>query len=214
MLNEALIERALSWWVQDRGEAALSAARRAFEQATGAIEEASADYEPRIAHFLEQHVCEGRDNPIVGFAASTPTLSDAERRELAGWLRSHRSLFAFEGFDSEGGLLRDCVFGGAYHFWPSERDRQLSPGDHFDARLVANGDLVCLTAGRVYHPREALDALRALLGQLDVDSLPRATLLNGLLAMRSRYLTFESVRAEHVYQAHALSPVHLPMRDR
>ena len=69
MLNETLIERALSWWVQERGEAALSAARRAFEQATGAIAEASADYEPRIAHFLEQHVCEGRDNPIVGFIA-------------------------------------------------------------------------------------------------------------------------------------------------
>jgi hypothetical protein len=213
MLNETLIERALSWWVQDRGEAALGEARRAFEEATGAIEEASPDYEPRIAHFLEQHVCEGRDNPIVGFVASGIALSERERRELAGWLRSHRSLFVFERFDSEGGLLRDCVFGGTYHVWPSDRDRQLSPGDHFDARLVASGDLLFVSPGRVYHPREALDALRALLGQLDVDPLPRAALLNGLLAMRSRYLKFESVRAEHVYQARALAPVHLPLRS-
>jgi hypothetical protein len=212
MLNETLIERALSWWVQDRGEGALREARRAFEEATGAIEEASADYEPRIAHFLEQHVCEAADNPIVGFAASSTELSEQERRELAGWSRSHRSLFVFEGFDSDGARIGDCVFGGAYHVWPSDRDRQLSPGDHFDARLVASGDLLFLSPGRVYHPREALDALRALLAQLDVDSLPRAALLNGLLAMRSRFLKFESVRAEHVYQARALAPVHLPLR--
>jgi hypothetical protein len=212
MLNETLLERALSWWVQERGEGALREARRAFEEATGPIEEASADYEQRIAHFLEQHVCEAADNPIVLFAASAEPLSTQERRELAGWLRSHRSLFAFERFDSEGGLLRDCVFGGSYHVWPSDRDRQLRPGDHLDARLVASGDLLFLSTGRVYHPQEALDALRALLGQLDLDSLPRATLLNGLLAMRSRYLKFESVRAEHVYQARALAPVHLPLR--
>jgi len=213
MLNEQLIERALSWWVQSRGEGALREARRAFEAATGAIDESSADYEARIAHFLEQHVCEVGDEPIVGFANATPELSVDERRELAGWLRSYRSLFCFEGFDEEGGLVRDCILGGVYHVWPNDRDRQLSVGDHFDTRLVAVADLLYLSPGRVYHPREALDALRALLAQLDFESLPRTELLNGLLAMRSRFLTFESVRAEHVYQARALAPVHLPLRE-
>jgi hypothetical protein len=31
--------------------------------------------------------------------------------------------------------------------------------------------------------------------------------------MRSRYQTFASVRAEHVYQARALAPVRLPLRS-
>jgi hypothetical protein len=212
MLNETLIERALSWWVQAHGEGALRQARSAFEEATGTIEEASPDYEPRIAHFLEQHLCEAGDAPIACFAAATPELTEDERRELAGWLRSHRSLFSFEGFDQDGGLIRDCVFGGLFHIWPSPRDRQLNVGDYFDARLIPIGDLLHLSPGRVYHPQEALDALRLLLSQLDLDSIPRSALLNGLLAMRSRYLKFESVRAEHVYQARALSPVQLPLR--
>jgi hypothetical protein len=207
MLQETLLERVLSWLVTTRGEAHLQAARSAFERATGAIVEGQGDYESRIAHFLEQQLCEGTPSPIASFAAEHPALSDAERRELAGWLRSHRSLFALEGE-----LLRDLVLGGSYRVWLSEPDRGLAAEDLFDGRIIPLGDLAVLAPGKVFHPRQAHAALRALLAQLALDSLPHAELLNGLLAMRSRFLTFESVRAEHVYQARALAPVHLPLR--
>lgn len=213
MLNDTLIERALSWLAEAQGEGGLRRARQAFEEATGAIEEAGSDYEARIAHFLEQHLCEGSQDAIAAFAEASDDLSREARQELAGWLRSHRSLFVFEGVDEHGGRLRDCIGGAVLHIHMSDRDQQLSEGDHFDARVIPIGDRLHLGPGRVYHPREALDALHALLAQVDIDSLPRTTLLNGLLAMRSRYLKFESVRAEHVYQARALAPVHLPLRE-
>lgn len=211
MLNESLFERALLWLAQQYGEAPVQAARLAFEEATGAIVEGADDYEARIAHFLEQHLCDGDPAPVSVFAGAAQLHHD-ERRELAGWLRSHRSLFAFEGFQGAAGIARDCLGGGVFEFVPSSRDRQLAVGDRFDGRMVALDDGLWLSPGRVYHPREAHGALSALIEQLDLDLLPRTELLNGLLAMRSRFLTFESVRAEHVYQARALAPVHLPLR--
>ena len=212
MLNQALFEQVLTWLEHDLGAPHLADARHAFERETGAIAEGAIDYEQRIAHFLEQHLCDGEARAFSRFAAATPELANESRRELAGWLRSHRSLFEFTGFDRDGGALRDCVFGGNFRFWPSALDRQLAPGDRFDARLVPMGELLFLSPGRVFHPRAVRAALDALLPQLDLEAQPKNVLLNGLLAMRSRFLSFESVRAEHVYQARALAPVQLPLR--
>jgi len=212
MLNQALLEQVLTWLQAARGDTHLAQARRAFEAETGAIAEGSFDYEQRIAHFLEQHLCDEEGPPLARYAEATELPFDT-RRELAGWLRSHRSLFSFAGFHNEGGVVRDCVFGGVFRFWPSALDRQLAKGDRFDARLVPMGELLFLSPGRVYHPRAVHNALDALLPQLDLDAQPKTALLNGLLSMRSRFLSFESVRAEHVYQARALSPVKLPLRS-
>lgn len=214
MLNESLFERALLWLARERGPAHAQAARRAFEEATGSIVEGAPDYEARITHFLEQYLCEGDPAPVSQFTRGEPSLREPERRELAGWLRSHRSLFIFEGYQAEVGLVRDALGGALFEIAPSERDRQLSVGDRFDGRLIALGEQLWLSPGRVYHPREVHQALSALIEQLDLDLLPARDLLNGLLAMRTRFLKFESVRAEHVYQARALAPVRLPVRER
>jgi hypothetical protein len=209
MLQETLFERVLSWLVSTRGEAHLHAARTEFERATGAITEGQLDYESRIAHFLEQHLCAGDPSAFSAFADAQAGLSEPERRELAGWLRSHRSLFVFDGPEQG---VRDLVLGGKYRVWLSEPERRLTPGDIFDGRLIPLAELTLLGPGKVFHPREAHEALNALLAQVDFDSLPHDELLDALLAMRTRFLTFESVRAEHVYQARALAPVHLPLR--
>ncbi|HVZ33773.1 MAG TPA: hypothetical protein VG963_15180 [Polyangiaceae bacterium] len=203
MLHDALFERALAWVVRERGEAHLLEARRSFERATGTIREGAVDYELRISHFLEQYLCEDPELAIAAFAEANDDLGEDQRRELAGWLRSYRSLFAFAGFGDDGGLVHDCIGGLALRVWPSELDRQLAPGERFDGRVVPLGDLLCLSPGRVYHPREAHEPIRVLLAELAGERLPRPALLDGLLAMRSRYLEFASIRAEHVYQAKA-----------
>ena len=211
-LSSSLFDRALAWTVAQSGEAEMLAARRAFEAAAGAIVDGAWDYEQRISHFWEQHLCSGPDAPIARFAEGHPELTPDEVRELAGWLRSHLSLFAFEGFDGPSGVVRDCVLGGRYRFVPGERDQKLTPADRFDARLLPIGDALLLSPGRVYHPPEARAALDALLDRVERDSLPHLQLLDALLLMRTRFLEFASVRAEHVYQERALSPVRLPVR--
>lgn len=211
-LNISLFERALSWLAAESRPEAMLEARRVFETGTGAIVDGAPDFEQRIAHFLEQQLCEGDPPPIARFALAHPELSEVERRELAGWLRSHRSLFVVLSHDGEDALLRDCLLGGTYLVRTPTHERGLTPGDRCDARIVALGSLLVLSPGRVYHPREAHSALDRLLAQLDFDAQSHTALLNALLLMRSRFLQFESVRAEHVYQAEALAPVRLRLR--
>lgn len=56
MLNDLLLERALSWLTGSSGEAKLHDARKRFEAATGSIDEGAQDYESRIAHFFEHYL--------------------------------------------------------------------------------------------------------------------------------------------------------------
>jgi hypothetical protein len=212
VLNVSLLERVLAWNVNSRGEANMLEARRTFEAATGPMVEGALDYEQRMSHFWEQQLCSGDHSAIAHFAAAHTELSDEERRELAGWRSSHRSLFAFEGFRAHYARLRDCVLGGVYRFSPGDHDQKLAPGDRFDGRLLALGPHLCLSPGRVYHPAEAHGALDTLLARIDIDALTHDELLDALLLMRSRFLQFESVRAEHVYNERALAPVRLRMR--
>src|SRR3954466_7183962 len=118
MLNDSLLDRALRWLLSDAGEAAVLAARRAFEDATGAIHEGAADYESRIAHFFEQYLCTEDGTgvaPVARFASCASGLGPEDRAQLAGWLRSHRSLFVFQGWDAETrlGLVHDLWLGGS-----------------------------------------------------------------------------------------------------
>ena len=213
MLNGVLFERVVAWTVEKRGAQRMLEARQIFEVATGPILEGARDYEQRMGHFWEQQLCAGEWCAMAEYAAMHPVLAEHERRELAGWLRSHRSLFEFEERTPSGDIVRDCVLGGRYLFRPGEHDQKLASGDCFDGRLVPVENVVWLSPGRVYHPPEARPALTALLARVDRTALPHEELLDALLLMRTRYLQFESVRVEHVYQERALSPVRLRLRD-
>jgi hypothetical protein len=201
VLDEALFERAIQWVAAQVGEQSVRAARQAFEERTGSIEEADADYESRMSQFFEHWLC-ARDSPpswLERFAA-TGALGEPELRQLAGWQRSYRGLFEFVAFASSGGTLRDLLLGGRYRFAPGQHDRELTPGDRFDGRLVACGQELRLSPGRAYQPRAAHAALDALLAQPALRALPPDSVLDGLLRMRNRFLRFASIRPEHVYK--------------
>ena len=185
------------------------AARRSFEDATGPIREGAADYESRIAHFFEQHLCTADvDNlpPVAHFADLGPELGPKDRGQLAGWLRSHRSLWSFEGWDPENrlGLVRDLWLGGTFRVNPRPEDKQLAQGDRFDGRIVPAEGGLWLSPGRVFHPRAAHGAIDVLLAGVGEERTETVGFLNGLLRMRARFYQFESIRAEHVYRLDAL----------
>ena len=61
VLDEALFERAIQWVAAQVGEQSVRSARQAFEQQTGSIEEADADFESRMAQFFEHWLCDRAD---------------------------------------------------------------------------------------------------------------------------------------------------------
>lgn len=201
-LDEALIERAIHWASAREGEAQVRHVRQAFEDATGTILETDPDHESRMLHFFEWWLCSARpDGPTLIAQFAAETAPDPESlRQLAAWQRSHRSLFEFEGFDAHGGAVRDLLLGGRYRFWPAQRDRELTLGDRFDARLIAGGGNLWLSPGRVYHLRATFGAMQALLDGPGLAELAHGALLDGLLRMRSRFVRFASIRPEHVFR--------------
>lgn len=205
-LDEALLESVVHWAAARVGEAAVLAARKAFELRTGPIEQGDPDFESRMAHFFEHWLCDGEGGPsLIEHYASEGTLAGQALRQLAGWQRSHRALLEFEDFRDGLGVVRDLLLGGRYRFWPGPHDRELAPGDRFDGRIVAGAGRLWLSPGRVYHPRAAFAALDKLLQEPAARALPPRALLDGLLRMRSRLTRFESIRPEHVYSADGLT---------
>jgi hypothetical protein len=207
MLSAALFERAIAWAASAPRAPALDRARAEFERRTGPIVSGAKDFEARIAHFFEQALCAplapDQTPWIADFAAET-ALSAAERRELAGWLRSYRSLWKFESSQGSAGQVRDLIGGARFRFVVVGADRELRSGDCFDGRLVALGTALCLSSGRVFHPQAAQHALQILLSEAQAQGTRNASLLDPLLGMRSRLIGFESIRAEHVYRLDAL----------
>ena len=207
MRDDELFERAVSWSAATVGEAGMLAARQRFEERTGPIAEDAPDYESRMAHFIEQTMCEPRSGKtlVEAFAEASPSLPAESLRQLAGWLRSHRSLYAFDGFRDDRGHVRDLVGGGVYRFSPQGADEQLSVGDRFDGRLLSLAAGIYLSTGRVYHPRAAHPAMDRLLADPEARELPPGALLDGLMRMRTRLMNFGTIRPEHVYRVDALS---------
>ena len=186
-LDEALLESVVHWAAARVGEAAVLAARKAFELRTGPIEQGDPDFESRMGHFFEHWLCDGEGGPsLIEHYASEGTRAAQALRQLAGWQRSHRALLEFEDFRDGLGVVRDLLLGGRYRFLPGPHDRELAPGDRFDGRIVAGASQLWLSPGRVYHPRAAFAALDRLLQEPAARALPPRALLDGLLRMRSR----------------------------
>ncbi len=207
MISTALFERAIAWAASAPRASELGAYRADFERRTGPIVSGAEDYEARIAHFFEQALCapRGADRPrLIALFAAESAPSASERHELAGWLRSHRSLWRFEPSQGDVGRLYDRIGGARFLFKMGRADRQLRPGDCFDGRLVAIGPELFLSPGRVFHPQAALQSLQVLLSEAQARGMLDASLLDPLLGMRSRLLGFKSIRAEHVYRLDAL----------
>lgn len=207
MLNAALFERAIAWAASAPQAAELAQARTEFERRTGPIVNSATDYEARIAHFFEQALCAQLTEahpPLISRFAAEASPTESERVELAGWLRSHRSLWKFEGVREGQGKVHDLIGGARFRFELVGVDRELREGDIFDGRLVAVGSSLFLSPGRVFHPQAAEVPLQAMLHEARDRGTLDASLLDPLLGMRSRLLGFESIRAEHVYRLDAL----------
>ncbi len=207
MLNVALFERAIAWAASAPQAAELERLRADFEQRTGPMVSGAEAYEARIAHFFEQALCAQRTSGepalIARFAAETSP-SIEERVQLAGWLRSHRSLWQFAGSEDGFGRVVDRIGGARFRFAAHGADRELREGDCFDGRLIAVGAGLFLSPGRVFHPQACHVALETLLSEAEARGMRNATLLDPLLGMRARLTGFASIRAEHVYRLDAL----------
>jgi hypothetical protein len=202
---DATVERIVAWATARDGGADLAAARAAFEHATGAFGDGDAWYEERIRAFLDQWICEWRGEdgttPIERFVRHSPDASAAEREVAGALATAERGLWSASDEEDGGLRLEDRIGGAALHL---ARDAEcaaarLRPGDLFDGRVLLVGDTVHVAPGMIFHPREAHEAIDALLVEAASHDARTVALLDPLLRMRMRLDRFTSIRARHIY---------------
>lgn len=198
-----MVERVVAWATALDGGADLTEARAAFERATGGFADVDPWYEERIRAFLDWYVCEwraARGETTVARWIRQAEASPAELEAARALVRPARGLYAVaEG--EEGAELRveDRIGGARFRVASDSAAGRLRPGDLFDGRLVLAGETVRVLAGAVFHPRDAYEAIDALLAEATRRDTRTVELLDPMLRMRMRLDRFTSIRAKHIY---------------
>ena len=184
-------------------------ARAEFAARTGPFEPEDPWFEERTRAAFDFALCawgEPRGALLVEWA----TRAGAPERSAALALgRAMRGLFRVEGEPARPGDERVHLvemLGGA-PFRVGEGGgvtSRLRAGDVFDGRVVLVEGVVRILPGGVFHPAEALDALRDILAAARAAKRSDPSILDGLLRMRMRFDRFTGMHARHVYRWDAI----------
>lgn len=203
MSPETIVERA----VARISETEVALARAEFHARTGPFEPGESFYEERIRAFLDWLVLERHDGAALrDLLATEPALGMEGRAIASAMLTSMRSLFRVTERRTEEGPVIECMLHGARFAVCADElpASRLRAGDVLDGRAIGVAGRVLLAPGPVFHPREAHEALAALLDAARAAGRCDASILDPLLRMRMRFDRFESIRARHIYRFDAL----------
>ncbi|UJR80900.1 hypothetical protein [Sandaracinus amylolyticus] len=200
MSPESIVERV----VARLPEAEIQRAQAEFHARTGPFAPGEPFYEERVRAFLDWLVIERHEGAAM--RAFLPSLAPAEQPLARAMLASMRSLFRVTDQRGDDGPIVDCLLYGARFVARGDElpGSRLTAGDVLDGRAIGLGGRVMLAPGPVFHPREAHEALAALLETARAAGRCDGTLLDPLLRMRMRLDRFESIRAKHIYRFDAL----------
>jgi hypothetical protein len=175
--------------------------RARFEAATGAFTPDDPWFEERSRAFWCDAVTRGRFGRDVA-----AELAPHERAWLGPLERSHRGLFRAEGTH-----LRDVWSGAEFTVTlvddPSKAELDAAAGQLVDGRLVGTFDppLVAFLPGALFHPRDATDAIQAVLEAARSMDLTTDAALDALLRMERTLRSLARVKAAYAYRPDALS---------
>lgn len=188
-----------------RDEDDLILARASWEALAGEVRPDHELYHECSDAFIEWYLLERK-----GSDGRTPVeraLLQAEDQETRAALRSlraaQRSLYRVHMLRA-GGLLLDDIYGGG-RFDVDERRRLpgVQEGDMIEARLLAdfeNPYRLLLGRAVLFHPREAGDAVLAIVAEARRQGESRAGLLARLLRLRLRALAYRHVAPARIYR--------------
>jgi hypothetical protein len=184
--------------------------RAAFEARTGAFAPEDAWFEERSRAFWSDAVTRGRFGREV-----EAHLTAEEARWVVPLERAHRGLFR-AAVATEGRLLVDVWSGAEFRITEvddgSSAELEAAAGQLFDGRVVGGGSpvTVALLPGAIFHPRDAAEAIGAVLTAARAAGLPTHETLDALLRMERTLRALSRVKPAYAYRPAALSPVAAP----
>lgn len=205
-----------------RDEAELISARKTWEARTGTVSPDHELYHERSDAFVEWFLLDRRgadqrtplERELAELAppdaAPTAKPPNADLRRDPRWAVMLRALHAAQHslFSvvrlRPGGLIVDDLLGGA-RFDVDER-RSLpgvAAGDLFEARLIPDPEVayrIVLGRAVLFHPREATPTLLRLAAATRRQGTPHTALLDQLLRLRLKALTYRHVSPARIYE--------------
>ena len=179
------------------------AARGEFHQIAGEFEDGEPWFESRLAMFVDWYVmdrplADGR-TPIARWLAAHADLEAGRYRAFAALAASLRSVFRVEAPRGPLLVLDDLVGGGRWQVRSALATAGLLRGEILDARIVICGGEPCIGRGVVLHPRDAHDAVLAIVGDARRQRLAPHRVAEHLDKARLKLDRYSNVKVQHVY---------------
>lgn len=209
---EELHEKIVTFYTGSNFEHEIQDARQNFFENAGVLDEMAANYELRIAQFLDWYIFDrpllsSSIKPIVDFLRNNPlTLPDTDLEVIRQMANHLHALFEVTGFKGEE-LLFVSLFDkkkmrSPLGVWKSSFNKS----DIFEGRLVElNGAHYLLPSLCFHSPEVRKPILSHIKATQDGDVSVRQALMLSLLKVRYKYEQFKHINLTEVYSSDSIT---------
>jgi len=203
---DSFIEKVVSYFTEPSFADEVISAKQEFFEKAGIIDEQSAEFETRMAQFLDWYlftrpIKEVGKTPIILATEIEELKSGSEAQDILQKLaETKHSLFEFIKIKGEDVYLKDLIANKKLVLKKSPIVVGFTPEEIFDARLIPDGNSFVFSNGFCFHPAQARKYI--LKGIKKVRKLPieeHEALMLKLIKMRYRLEQYKHVKVEHIY---------------
>jgi hypothetical protein len=206
MYND-LIDRLILFFTGEKFRLEVAAAKKAFFDEAGVMDEENQSFEMRMTQFLEWYLFT-RPLTTTGLTPAQYALqledfevNSLERPQFENLAAIRHGLFEFQKIRGEDIHIKDLFLNKKIIILSSPINIGFNRDEIFDARLIPHGENFQFSRAFCFHPSEAS---RYILGEIKrlrkVENIPeQETFMLKLLKMRYKYEQYRHLKLEYVY---------------
>ena len=158
MNYEPLIEKLMQHYTSSRYMPEVEAAKSDFFERAGTFDEASLDFEPKMAQFTDWYLftrkMEASGRAPIEMVLDDPAypIAENERAHYLNLRNSRHSLFEFSKLKGDDVYIRDLFTGFKYVIRQSRMTQGFSKDEYFEARLIPHDGNFVFSNAFTFHP--------------------------------------------------------------
>ena len=210
MNYEPLIDKLMQYYTGNDFVAEVEGAKEDFFEKAGSFDEASLDFELKMAQFVDWYLFT-RKMSRSGASAIEMVLDDAkykmlpEERSLYLNLRNSRhSLFEFQKLKGDDVYIRDLFTGFKYTILRSRVTQGFNTDEYFEARLISFDGGFIFSSSFCFHPSVVTkfiqgEVKRVLKMKEEEQAQGREELIARLFKMKNKHEQYRHLDIQHIY---------------
>jgi hypothetical protein len=210
MNYEALIDRLMQHYTSGRYLNEVQSAKEDFFEKAGAFDEGSADFEPKMAQFVDWYLFTRPMNQtnrvVIEMVLDDPgfPLTPEERLGYLNLRNSRHSLFEFEKLKKDDVYIRDLFTGFKYVIHQSRLTQGFNKDEFFEARLIPVDGGYTFTSSFCFHPAVVSSFIANEVKRIaklpeEQQSLAREEALARLFKMKNKHEQYRHLDIQQIY---------------